>query len=766
MFISGCIVLGFVFALVAPGLHRLQPQLTRLLLPLLPAGLALGFCTRIPAIAAGQVQVESWPWVPQLGLALSWRLDGLSLLFAILITGIGALVTLYAGWYLAKHPLLGRFYAFLFLFMGSMLGLVLADNSIALFVFWELTSLSSYFLIGFDHEREAARTAALQALLVTGTGGLAFLAAAVLLGQASGTFELSATLHATSDLRQHPAYPAIVLLVLTAAFTKSAQFPFHFWLPNAMEAPAPVSAYLHAATMVKAGVYLVARLGPILAGPPLWNSTLIGVGLLTAVLGASLALGERHFKRVLAYSTVSALGTMIVLAGVGTRAALWTMVLFLMAHALYKGALFLVAGTVSHATHESDAERVGGLRAAMPMTALAAGLAALSMGALPPFFGFLSKELLYGATLQAAPAHLLTGGLLVVNALFLAVAINVGIRPFWRGPAERRPHAQEAPWPQWAGPMLLALAGLLFGIWTRPVEGLLQAAGRAVAPGGPFAPLGLWHGFNLPLGLSVLTFLLGWLLYRARHRLRVAAAWLAPAIPYGPARGYTAGLAGMLRLAEIQTRLLQRGYLRGYLIIILTTAFVLIGYTVLARQGVPALGSGLDLRFYEGLLAILILAATLAAVRARSRFAAIISLGVVGYGVALFFVLFGAPDVGITQLVVETLTVVLLVLAFYHLPRFASFSSARDRIRDALVALGFGTLMTTLVLMAVGIQAPRTVAAYYGETSIPVAHGRNVVNVILTDARALDTLGEITVLATAAFGVVALLKLRSRGERV
>jgi multicomponent Na+:H+ antiporter subunit A len=735
----------------------------------------------VPAVSAGEVRVVSHPWVEQLGLSLAWRLDGLSLLFSLLITGIGALVALHAGSYLKGNEQLGRFYAFFFMFMASMLGVVLADNVLLLFVFWELTSLSSYFLIGFEHERAAARAAAWQALLVTGTGGLALLFGAVLLAQASGSYELSQILRVTDDVRQHAYYPAIVVAMLAAAFTKSAQFPFHFWLPSAMEAPTPVSAYLHAATMVKAGVYLVARLGPILAGSVLWHESLISVGVVTAVLGAGFALGERHIKRVLAYSTVSALGLMVLMVGIGSIASLRALMVLLAAHGLYKGALFLVAGALTHATHETDVERLGRLRSAMPATALAAGLAALSMGGLPPLLGFLQKELVYEATLHAGPAAalhdgaaaalhdgpavLLTASALAVNACFLAVAINVGLRPFWAGVSVAKRPEREADWPLWSAPLVLAASGLLFGTWPAAIDGLLQAATRASAPRASLAPLALWHGVTVPLGLSALTLALGYVLYRARGWLRGELRPLAWLTRLGPAHGYELALAGLNALARLQTRWLQRGYLRGYLGIIVTTALVLVGFTLVGRHGLPALASHRDFRFYEVLTAALILVATFSAIRSNSRLASIVSLGVVGYGVAVIFVLFGAPDVGITQLVVETLTVILLVLAFYHLPRFATLSSPRDRARDGIIATGFGALMTTLVLVAATIPTPKTVARYLGQVSLARAHGRNIVNVILTDVRALDTLGEITVLATAAFGVVALLRLWPRGGK-
>jgi multicomponent Na+:H+ antiporter subunit A len=759
MWVSGSILLGFLAALLAPALYRAAPGAARRLLPLVPLGLTVHFCTFLPGVVGGRTVVASLPWAAPLGLSLSWRLDGLSLLLALLISGVGALVVLYAGSYLEGHPHAGRFHGLLFLFMASMLGVVLADNVLALFVFWELTSLSSYFLIGFHHEREAARAAALQALLVTSAGGLALLAGSLLLAGAAGTFQLS-EMGGPRDVREHAHYAPLALLLLFAAFTKSAQLPFHFWLPGAMEAPAPVSAYLHAATMVKAGVYLLARLHPVLSGPPLWQQTLVWAGAGTALLGGALALGERHFKRVLAYSTVSALGTMVFLLGIGTGPALQAMAALLVAHGLYKGALFLVAGAVEHAVHEPDVERLGRLRKALPFTAAAAGLASLSMGGVPPLFGFIAKELLYAAPADGAHARALTAGAFTVGALFLAVAVNAGIRPFWARRSEVTLPAGEVERPLWAAPLVLASLGLALGLWPGAASGLVGAATRAMSPEAEPGPLTLWHGVSGPLLLSVLTLPAGLALYLGRSALRRAARPLAALARFGPARGYGLALSGLRSIASLQTRLLQRGSLRGYLVITLGAAFALLGYTLVVRHGLPSPPDLRDLRFYEPVIAGLILVAALSAIRARSRFAAIISLGVVGYGVALIFILFGAPDLGITQLAVETLTVILLVLAFHHLPRFTALSSTGTRIRDAFIATGFGALMTALVLAAAETPIVKRASTYYGDVSLPLAHGHNVVNAILTDFRALDTLGEITVLATAALGVFALLKLR------
>jgi len=753
---------GFVLALLAPWLHRVGRRATAWILALLPLIQFVSFARLIRPIARGEVFAFSSPWVPGLKINVSFYLDGLSLIFALLISGIGTLVVIYAGGYLAGHHHLGRFYAYLFLFMASMLGVVLADNVIALFVFWELTSLSSYLLIGFDHEREVARRAALQALLVTGVGGLALLAGLLLLGQVGGSLEFSTLLSQGEVVRSHPLYMPILLLVLLGAFTKSAQFPFHFWLPSAMEAPTPVSAYLHSATMVKAGVYLLARLGPVLGGSDAWHYLVTLAGAVTMLVGAALALFQTDLKRLLAYSTVSALGILTLLIGLDTTLSIQAAMVFLLAHAFYKGALFLVAGAVDHETGTRDVTRLGGLRHVMPITAVAGGLAALSMAGLPPLLGFISKELLYEAKLQAPrAAPLITGAGVLANVLLVAVAGIVGVRPFFRERMATPKNPHEAPPSLWLGPVILAGLGFLTGLLPNIIATpLVSPAVTAVRAEPTEVTLALWHGLNPVSLLSVLTLASGVGVYFARGVVHRAASRLEPIVRWGPARWYDVALDGLNALARAQTRLLQSGYLRYYLLMIIGTTVGLTAYTLAARGGFPRPGGATDARFYEVGVAALIFLAAVAAVRARSRLAAVASLGVVGYGVALVYVLFGAPDLAMTQVLIESLTVILLVLVFYHLPRFASLSTQRARYRDVLVAVVAGGMMTALVLVATSIRFHPPISDYFAENSLVRAHGRNVVNVILVDFRGMDTLGEITVLALAGIGAYALLKLR------
>jgi multicomponent Na+:H+ antiporter subunit A len=565
-------------------------------------------------------------------------------------------------------------------------------------------------------------------------------------------------------VQEYDLYTSILCLFLLAAFTKSAQVPFHVWLPNAMEAPTPVSAYLHSATMVKAGVYLLGRMSPVLGGTDAWFYAVTSAGAVTMLFTAWLSLRQDDLKKILAYSTISALGALVMGLGIGTHDAIKGAVVFLLAHALYKGALFLVAGIVDHETGTRNIRQLGGLGRAMPITAAAALLAALSMAALPPLFGFIGKEALYEGVLHAgAGTVLLTVMTVLSSMIFINVAAVTGIYPFFGKTEAHTPkHPHEAPLGMWLGPVCLAimsLAGGLFAPWLGRT--LLDPAFASIARERIPLDLAIWHGVNPALVLSLATTAGGFGLFLSRDFWGRLALSLRLASRWAPENWYVRVLDALNLTARWQTRVLQSGYLRTYLLTVVSATILAVGVPLATRSAFSLAPRWSDFRFYELALALLIVLAALMATFTRSRLGAVIALGVVGYGIAMLFILFGAPDLAMTQFLVETLMVILFVSVFYFLPRFAIFSSRPTRARDAVVACIAGTLMGGITMVATEIQWHAPISDFFAENSVPRAHGRNIVNVILVDFRGLDTLGEITVLAIAGIGVSALLKLKS-----
>jgi multicomponent Na+:H+ antiporter subunit A len=769
----GALAALFVAGGLVPLTYRRWPRLTAWAATALAALLFVGFAAQVPAIARGERLVASVPWVPSLGVSLALLLDGLSAAFALLITGIGALVLAYAIGYLGHGPRLARLLSLLLLFAGSMLGLVLADDAISLFVFWELTSLTSFFLIAFDDTVRRARENARQALIVTAAGGLALLVGLLLLARASveagADGGLSATLSALADLdlRDAPLYPAIVILVAAGAFTKSAQVPFHFWLPGAMVAPTPVSAYLHSATMVQAGVYVLARLQPSLGGTALWTGLLTTVGCVTLVTGGLLAVLQRDLKLVLAYSTTAILGALVLLIGLGTQEAIEAFAALLVAHAAYKAALFLVAGNIDHQTGTRDPVALRGLAGAMPVTAAAALLAAAAMAGVPPLLGFIGKESLYLAA-TSGPAALLIGTAVAgAGALLVAAAWIAGVGPFLgRGRPPVRWH--DAPAPMLIGPALLAVGGLLFGVLGALLNPLVAPIGRAIAPEAEDFRLALWHGLGAPYGailtLGLSSLILGTLLFGALARRPHGGAILLGALEaIAAARAYRAALTGLQAGAERMMAILQSGHLRRYTIVTL-------GFVLLVLAGALAGGGGRGMRAgdalaYEIVLVALAGAGGIAAVVMRDRLATVAALGATGLSIAVLFALKSAPDLAITQLMVETLSLILLVLVFRRLPpRLTHRDRPAHLAGDAVVAVILGGLVTTILLL-VTAAAEHPPDAAQGQVVLAAGqHAGNVVNAILVNFRALDTLGELTVLVIAGIGVYALLRLRPSGQ--
>ena len=767
---------AFVVALLAPWIVGWAKDRSGWVLALFPAGLTLYFASHLPAVARGESWREAAAWVPALGIEMAVRVDGLSLMFALVISTIATLVVVYATGYLAGDRQLPRFYAYLLGFMGAMLGVVLSDNLFAVYVFWELTSLSSFLLIGYKHERPEARSSAHQGLMVTVGGSLAMFAGLILIGMIAGDagveriYSLSALLELASErpeaITGHALYAPALVLVLVGCFSKSAQVPFHFWLPNAMVGPAPVSAFLHSAAMVKAGIYLMARLAPVMGGTALWTRLLTEVGAVTTVLAIYFAVKATDYKQVLAYTTITALGVMTMLIGVRTETALRAFVVYLMAHAAYKATLFMVAGNVDHEAGTRELTELRGLRKAMPVTFVCALVGALSLGGIWPLLGFVGKEIKFEAVLGG---EALLGAVIVTSVLSVVVAIAIGWGPYVGEPSEAAEEAHEAPLSMLLGPILLAAASLLafvaiewFDVWL-VVQATAATFGESVSP-----QLKRWHGFDyLPLWLGLGSLVTGLVVYQYLGRIRRAMGRLDWLYRRGPERGYELVIGRFLPwVANRQTRRLQHGRLRNYLATVLVVMVVVVGYPLVGGIGgveTPVLAANIH---HTVALAVIVVGAGYAAV-SRSRPAVATALTGVGFGVALMYALFSAPDVAITQLLVDTLLVLMLLLVFRALPQFVDFSTTSYRLRDLAIAVAVGALMATLVAGAGGLALydpaldGKPISTALIDASTSLAHGRNVVNVILVEYRVLDTLGEIFVLAVAAIGVYALVRSRT-----
>jgi multicomponent Na+:H+ antiporter subunit A len=753
-----CVLLPFIGALLAPLLQRAAGSFSGWVLAVIPAAMVLLLWWMIPEIARGEALEAVIPWAPSMGIDLSFRLDGLSLTFALTIAAIGAFILVYSAGYLRGHPHQGRFFSFMMMFMGAMQGLVLADSLIVLYVFWELTTVTSFLLIGFDHSRQLARRAAIEALVVTGIGGLALLAGGVLIHALAGSWSLS---EVGIDLRTTGAYPLLAMLMLLAAFTKSAQVPFHFWLPSAMEAPTPVSAYLHSAAMVQGGVYLAMRLTPLLGGEPIWNLPLLVLGGATLIWGAIVALRQTDLKQMLAQTTLASLGLLMLLIGVGTAGALTGAAVYFLAHALYKAGLFLVVGAIEHETGTRDVTALGGLREVMAMTFIGAILAAFSMFGLPPALGYLAKEEMYGAVATDWQAILPIAAMIAGNALLCAVALVVAVRPFLgpQVPTPTRPH--EAPAGMLVGPVAFGLAALAAGVATVWIGDNLVGPMAAAATG---QAVELHFGlsvdpFNPLFWLSILTWVLGIAAYWRLDAIRALLRRMQARVDWSLDRGFDLAYFGLVRLAGALTRALHHGRLEVYLIVVFVALALAALAPLWALGGLPAVPPVPRLRFYEWAVLALAAAGVVTVVVARTRLFAILALGVQGLGVAILYMLFGAPDLSFTQFMVEILSVVILALVMTRLrldnvdPR-----PLEDLLRDGALALIAGVSLT-LVLFAVieGPFDPR-LSRFFEANSAPVAHGHNVVNVIIVDFRGLDTLGEISVLMTAGIAIVALIR--------
>jgi multicomponent Na+:H+ antiporter subunit A len=757
------VLLGFLFSLFLVFAGSYFRGRLAVLSSLIPLSLFIYFSTFISEIADGKVIYENHEWIPSFGVNLSFTLDGLALLFALMITGVGTLVFVYTSAYLKDHKYLDRFYGYLSLFMAAMLGLVLSDNLMTMFIFWELTSISSFYLIGFNNDKEDSRKSALIALGVTGIGGLMLLGGAVLLGDVAGTYRISEMLSSREAIADSSHYVLILFFIFSAAFTKSAQFPFHFWLPGAMKAPTPVSTYLHSATMVKAGVYLLFRMSPVLNGAEIWHTVLIVVGGVTMIYSAIHIIFRTDLKGILAYSTISALGILVFLIGIGTQAALIAAAVFIVVHALYKASLFLITGIIDHETGTRDVTQLAGLRKVLLPVAIAGFIAALISGGVPPTLGFVGKDLIYESTLHFKDnAILLTIIALATNVLLFYAGFVAGVKPFM-GKLPKKFEKVHLPSPlMWIPPLIMTFAGLVFGLFPSLIETAI-AKPIAMTQALQFEDfhLKLWHGFNTILALSATTLILGTVLYfvlKPKHSLENTIAKLDVIAPKTLLLNLSEGFAVF---SKYWTNIFQTGYLRHYLFIIVSFLILLLGYLIFSDFSLKIDTSSLaDLTIYEISILIMLLLGVLYTVFTKSRLAAVASLGVVGLSFSLLFLFYSAPDLAMTQFSVDTLTVILFVLVLYRLPKYLNLSDSRLRIKHGILSVSFGVLITLLILKVLGETKNTEVTEFYAENAYKLAKGKNIVNVILVDFRGIDTMIEISVLIVAALGVFGLLKLR------
>lgn len=762
----------FAAAVMSPWLLLRAGRRAFLGIALLPLAGTVWIAAQGAAVRDGRTLVEFRPWVGSIGMDLALAMGTLQWVMALIVLGIGALVLAYCAWYFDDdEPGVPRFAGVLVAFIASMLGLVLADDLLLLYVFWELTTVFSFLLIGHDSERRASRRAAIQALVVTTFGGLVLLVGAIVVGHAAGTFRI------TEILADPPGGTAVTVgvhLLLVGAVSKSALLPFHFWLPSAMAAPTPVSAYLHAASMVKAGVYLVALLAPAFAGVAGWRTVLLVLGLTTMVLGGVRALRQHDLKLLLAYGTVSQLGFLVLVLGTGTRSAMLAGLAVLLAHALFKATLFLVVGIIDHSTGTRDLRELTGLAHRLPVVAVTATLAAASMAGLPPLLGYVAKESVLvalvdvaregdGTGLGTTTGWLLLAGVVIGSILTAAYSARFVWGAFGTREVDS-PVAVHSPSPAFvAAPVALAALSLVLGQLGGPLTSLLGPQADAFPPGAHEAELTLWHGVGLPLVLTLVTLTAGAALFVAREP--VARAQAALAHDWSLERAYRGGMRLLDRTAVEVTGVVQRGSAAAYLAIILVVLVLLPGSTLLGRLG------DLEVTAWDNpaqaVVGVVIVAAAVLTARSRRRIRAVLLVGVTGYGTALLFVLQGAPDLALTQALVETLTVVVFVLALRRLPEYFT-DRPLSRQRYLRIALGVAVAVVTagFLLAAGAARTADPVSLALPEQALEFGGGGNIVNVILVDTRAWDTLGELAVLVAAATGVASLVYVNARGADI
>lgn len=746
----------------------------------------------IPLISSGETQTHTYEWIPSLGINFTTYLDGLSMIFGLLISGVGALVVLYSIFYLSTKEALHNFYCYLLLFMGAMLGVVFSDNLMVLYAFWELTSVSSFLLIAFWHHRRASKAGARKSMLITVTGGIAMLAGFIMLHAMTDTFSIRAMIAQAPSLVEHTLFIPAMICVLLGAFTKSAQFPFHIWLPDAMEAPTPVSAYLHSATMVKAGIYVVARLTPLFAYDLTWFWTVMIVGLITLFWGSFNAVKQTDLKALLAFSTVSQLGLIMSLLGMGSlafhvdidaTAIIYTQAAFaalfhLINHSTFKGALFMMVGIIDHEAGTRDIRRLGGLMTIMPATFTIAVIGSMSMAGLPPFNGFLSKEMFFTSALHIAEADALSRAsatalvpvIAWIASVFTFIYCMIIVVKTFFGTTEKLPQDRkihEAPLGMLISPFVLVFFVIAIFFFPNVLATyILAPAMVSIYPGlasmQEMTPhVYAWHGFNTELIMTLGVVLLGFVLYRTLAVWRRIYNTLPAQFTLNHV--FNRVLSEGENVSSFVTKLYMTSSLRHYSLYIYVFLIVIIGgYFIVNDAFRFSMANNAEIHVYEVLLVFMMAVAAVAMLFVQSRVTATVLNGVIGFGISIFFVIFRAPDLALTQLIVESVTTVLFLLCFTYLPAWKpEKSSRREKTTNAFIALFVGALVVLVSLSVLHFNEFKTISSFF-ENAYELAGGKNIVNTILGDFRAFDTMLEVVVLCIAGIGVYTMIKFKMR----
>lgn len=790
------VLVPFILAVLIPCLPQAMRRIHGGWMVLPPVLLLfVYFLYQIPDVQRGENSFSSLPWIPSLGIEFNVVLDGLSLLFALLITGIGSLVVLYSIFYMdKKKEAVNRFYTYLLMFMGAMLGVVISDNLMVLYGFWELTSISSFLLIAFWDYRERSRYGALKSMLITVFGGMAMLGGFILIYVMTGTFSFRAIIQNSDLIFGHPLMIPSIILILLGAFTKSAQFPFHIWLPDAMEAPTPVSAYLHSATMVKAGLYIIARFTPVFAGEMLWFMTIILIGIITMIFGSIKATKQFDLKGMLAYSTISQLGLMMTLFGLGAAGyqstgdqhsllyvgATTAAVFHLINHAVFKASLFMVVGIVDHETGTRDIRKLGGLMRMMPITFSVALIGTLAMAGIPPLNGFLSKEMFFTAVLNAGELDIGNAqmwGILIpvvawVGSIFTFVYCMILLLRTFTGKLQLdrvslKPH--EAGMGLLVSPVILGSLAIIFGLFPNLLSyTLIEPALAAIHPGSLAAgekflvSIHMWHGWTAEIFMTIGVAAAGIIVYRLYRKFKKLSEPLSEKLTLN--RLYDQGLALLDKGSNRLTSGYMTGSVRHYLIYIFAFMIISLSITMWLTGGLQIdLGGNAPISLYEGLIVLVLISAALAVPFSKSRITSIVLTGTVGYMVSLLFIIFRAPDLALTQMIVETVSVTLFLLCFYHLPKLKKeMTKLSFKMTNFLISLGVGVIVILIALSSLTAGKSfsfQSIADYFLGESYAAAGGKNVVNVILVDFRGFDTMLEITVLGIAALGIYSMIRL-------